>query len=194
MLLAFCAEQIRGKLTISYFWPRFKMKTLETLDTKRVDSLLIFPMNICMSHADKLSNGYGHCKTARDKILGGNLQTDWVLKTGEDSVQELNQDIKLKEGGCFAIIPTWVACESQNEERWSYRVFSTVVTSSKGRLDRTCMMVWKIFSDERCSLELTEDLEAWLLQYLNLDSHRGKMWWLETWIAQRSRLAFYHVN
>jgi hypothetical protein len=30
----------------------------------------------------------------------------------------------------------------------------------KGRLDQTSMTIWKIFSDEACSLDLIEDLEA----------------------------------
>jgi hypothetical protein len=30
------------------------------------------------------------------------------------------------------------------------------------------MMAWKIFSDEGCSLELTEDLEAWFFSIKTL--------------------------
>jgi hypothetical protein len=35
------------------------------------------------------------------------------------------------------------------------------------------MMVWKVFSDEGCSLEFPEDLEAWFLEYLNSDFDAG---------------------
>jgi hypothetical protein len=34
--------------------------------------------------------------------------------------------------------------------------------------------IWKIFSDGLCYLELTEDSEAWSLEYLNLDLDAGK--------------------
>jgi hypothetical protein len=57
-------------------------------------------------------------------------------------------------------IPDRIACGSQNDEHWSCGVFLTVTTSGKERLDQTCLMVWKIFPGERCSLELMEDLEA----------------------------------
>jgi hypothetical protein len=72
------------------------------------------------------------------------------------------------------IIPDRIACGSQNEDHWSCRVFSMVMTSGKRKLDWIGMTVWKIFSDEGCSLKLTEDMEARFLEYLNLDSHRGK--------------------
>jgi hypothetical protein len=52
------------------------MKNLETLDTKWVDLFLRFAMNICVSHADKLSNVYGHWEIARRKIFDGNLKMD----------------------------------------------------------------------------------------------------------------------
>jgi hypothetical protein len=64
----------------------------------------------------------------------GNLEIDWVLKTGEDSVWEQNQDTKLKEGGCFAIIPDWVACGSRNEEWWSCGVFLTTTDHRQGMI------------------------------------------------------------
>jgi hypothetical protein len=51
------------------------MKTTETLDTKCVDIFLKFATNICVSHADKPSNVYGHWKTARGEIFYGNLET-----------------------------------------------------------------------------------------------------------------------
>jgi hypothetical protein len=47
-----------------------------TLNAEHIDIFLRFPTNICMSHTDKPSNGYGHWKTARGKIYGGNLETD----------------------------------------------------------------------------------------------------------------------
>jgi hypothetical protein len=58
------------------------------------------------------------------------------------------------------IISDVVACRSQNEEHWSYRVFPMIMTSDNGMLDRTFMMVWRIFSNEGCSLDLIHDLEA----------------------------------
>jgi hypothetical protein len=68
------------KLTISKIWPRFEMKTPETLDTKRVYIFLRFAMNIYVSHADKPSNIYDHWKIARGEIFDGNLKIDWVLE------------------------------------------------------------------------------------------------------------------
>jgi hypothetical protein len=50
------------------------MKTPETLNTKHMDILLIFPTNICVPYAEKPSNGYGHWKTGRCKIFVGNWQ------------------------------------------------------------------------------------------------------------------------
>jgi hypothetical protein len=46
------------------------MKTPETLNMKHIDILLFFPTNICVTYADKLSNGYGW-ETARGEIFGG---------------------------------------------------------------------------------------------------------------------------
>jgi hypothetical protein len=51
------------ELTILNFLPRFKMKTLESLNTKHVDIFLSFPIIICVSYANKPSNGYGYWKT-----------------------------------------------------------------------------------------------------------------------------------
>jgi hypothetical protein len=71
-----------GDLTISNFWPKFKMKTQEALNTKLVDVLLRFPTNTRMPHSDKQSNGYSHWKTAWGEIFEGNLETDWVFDDG----------------------------------------------------------------------------------------------------------------
>jgi hypothetical protein len=46
--------------------------------------------------------------------------------------------------------------------------------SRKERLDWIGTEDLMTFSDERCSLELMEELEAWFLEYLKSDSHRGK--------------------
>jgi hypothetical protein len=45
------------------------MTTSEALNIKRVDIFLRSPMNICMPHFDKQSDGQGHWKTARGKLL-----------------------------------------------------------------------------------------------------------------------------
>jgi hypothetical protein len=58
------------------------MKSQETWNTKHVDILLRFPMNICVSYVDKLSHGYGQWKTAQGEVFDGNLETDWVSKDG----------------------------------------------------------------------------------------------------------------
>jgi hypothetical protein len=76
------ATKIRGKLTISNFLPWFEMETPETLNTKHVDILLNFPMNICVSHADKPRNGYGHWEIARCEIFDGKLAADWAFEDG----------------------------------------------------------------------------------------------------------------
>jgi hypothetical protein len=77
------------------------------------------------------------------------------------------------------IISDRVACGSPNKEHWRCGVFLTVTTSGKGRLERTGMSVWKIFSDEEFSLDLILDLEAWFLKYLNSDFHIAQRWWSE---------------
>jgi hypothetical protein len=66
------------------------MKTLETLNTKDVDILLSFPMNICVSHVDKPSNGYGHWRTGEAKFQW-NLELDWAFKD-EGSIQKQNRN------------------------------------------------------------------------------------------------------
>jgi hypothetical protein len=60
MLLEFCADQIGGKLTISNFFTKIQNENSINLNTKCIAILLRFPTNICVSHADKLSNSYGH--------------------------------------------------------------------------------------------------------------------------------------
>jgi hypothetical protein len=51
-------------------------ETQGTLNIKHVDILLSFPTNICVSFADKASNGYGHWKTARGETFDESLGTD----------------------------------------------------------------------------------------------------------------------
>jgi hypothetical protein len=51
-------------------------ETQGTLNIKCVDILLGFLTNICVSYADKPSNGYGHWKTTRGKIPDGTLKID----------------------------------------------------------------------------------------------------------------------
>jgi hypothetical protein len=82
ILLEFWARQICRELTISKFWPRFEMKTQETLNTNRIDILLRFPSNNCVPCSYKPSNSYGHYKMAWGKILGRDLETYWVFKDG----------------------------------------------------------------------------------------------------------------
>jgi hypothetical protein len=38
---------------------------------KHVDILLVFPKNICVTYANKPSNGYGIWETARGEIFSG---------------------------------------------------------------------------------------------------------------------------
>jgi hypothetical protein len=71
MLLELCVG-----LTIPNLTKEFKMKTQETLNTKHVDIFLRFPMNICVPHANKPSNGYGHWKIAQGKIFDKKLETN----------------------------------------------------------------------------------------------------------------------
>jgi hypothetical protein len=52
------------------------METPESLNTKRIDILFNFPMNICVSHADKPRNGYGYWEIARCEIFDGKLAAD----------------------------------------------------------------------------------------------------------------------
>jgi hypothetical protein len=66
------------------------METPETLNTKRVDILLNFPMNICVSYADKPSNGYDHWKIARCEFFMANWKQIELLKMGEILAQEPN--------------------------------------------------------------------------------------------------------
>jgi hypothetical protein len=49
-----------------------------------------------MPHYDELSDGQGHWKTARDKLLTEIWKHIEFLKTGEDLVREQNQDNKSK--------------------------------------------------------------------------------------------------
>jgi hypothetical protein len=82
------------------FWSRIEMKTPETLNTKHVDILLIFPTNICVPYVDKPSNGYGHWKTAQCKNFDGKLAADWAFKD-EDSVWKQNRNaMERKENAC----------------------------------------------------------------------------------------------
>jgi hypothetical protein len=116
-MLEFWAGQIQSKLIILIFWQRFEMKAQGTLNTKRVDIFLRFPMNIGVSHANKPSNGYGHWKTVRDKIFDGNLETDWVLEEGRKIWFENRTKITVwRKRGCFVIIPNRIACGSRSEE------------------------------------------------------------------------------
>jgi hypothetical protein len=52
------------------------MKTLETLNTKRVAILIRSSINICVSIADIPSNGYGHWKIERGEFFGESLEID----------------------------------------------------------------------------------------------------------------------
>jgi hypothetical protein len=75
------------------------MKTPETLNTECVDIFLRFPINICMPHSDKPSNGYDHWKTAQGEIFYGDLKKDWVFEYGRrfGSRIEPRQQIEQKE-------------------------------------------------------------------------------------------------
>jgi hypothetical protein len=73
------------------------MKTLATLNTKRVDVFLRFPMNIYVSPADKPSNGYGHWKTTRVKFLVGIWKQIEFSKTEEDCGWTTIKKLKEKE-------------------------------------------------------------------------------------------------
>jgi hypothetical protein len=53
------------------------------------------------------------------------------------------------------------------------------MTIGKEGLDRWFVMVGKIFYDEGCSSELTEDQEVWFIEYLNSELDAGKRWWSE---------------
>jgi hypothetical protein len=54
-------------------------------------------MNICVCQADKPSNGYGHWKIARGKILMEIKKHIEFLKTEKDLVRERKQDNRLNE-------------------------------------------------------------------------------------------------
>jgi hypothetical protein len=75
----------------------FEMKTPETLNTKHVDIFLRFPTNICVSHADKLSNGYAIGIHDEAKFSTKICKCIEFLKTEEDSARERNQDNRLNE-------------------------------------------------------------------------------------------------
>jgi hypothetical protein len=92
------------ELTILNFWPRFKMKTPENLDTKIVDIFLKFSTNIRMPHSNKQDNGYGHWKTAWGEIFNKNLETDWVFEDGRrfGSRTEPRQQFERKEDALWS--------------------------------------------------------------------------------------------
>jgi hypothetical protein len=67
------------------FWivfTNFQNENSRDFEYNLVDVFLRFPTNICMSHADKPNNGYGHWKTARGKKFDENLEIDWFLEDG----------------------------------------------------------------------------------------------------------------
>jgi hypothetical protein len=80
------------------------MKTLETLNSKRVDIFPRFAANICVSHIDKPSNSYGHWKTARGEIFDEKLKTDWVFEDGKrfGSTRESRQQIEWEEDSLWS--------------------------------------------------------------------------------------------
>jgi hypothetical protein len=92
-------DRFRGNGSFWIFLPWFKIKTLETWNAWCIDILLRFPMNVCMSHADKPSNGYDLWKTIRGKIFNRNLETDWVFEGWRRSGLriELRQQIEWEE-------------------------------------------------------------------------------------------------
>jgi hypothetical protein len=126
MLLEFWARQICRELSILNFWPRFKRKTPETLNTMCVDILLRIPSNNCKPCSDNPSNSNRHCKMARGKILDGDPETYSILKTEEDLVWERNQDSTLKEKRMFCghsrldcmQKPEWGTCVTRPPQKW----------------------------------------------------------------------------
>jgi hypothetical protein len=100
-------------LTISIFWSSFEIKTPETLNTKHVDIFLRFPMNICVCQADKPSNGYGHWKIARGKILMEIKKHIEFLKTEKDLVRERKQDNRLNEKRALWPFPVGLHAETE---------------------------------------------------------------------------------
>jgi hypothetical protein len=58
------------------------------------------------------------------------------------------------------IVPDRNAYRSRNKEHWSYEVFLVLTTSGKEKAGSDRYDGSRIFSDERCSLKLTEYLEA----------------------------------
>jgi hypothetical protein len=134
------------------------MKTQGTLNTTLVDVFLRFLMNICVSYADKLSNGYGHWKTAQDNFFltksGNRLSFRGWKKSRFENGTNIIDSMK---GECFAIIPDRMARGSWSEEYWSCGVCLTVTTSAKQKLVQTGIKVWKI-PDEECSLGIYSGL------------------------------------
>jgi hypothetical protein len=158
-----------SELTILNCRPKIINKNSRTLNTKHVDIFLRFPSNICVPCSDKQSNNYGHWRTTWGEILTEIQKQIKFSKMKDDLVQERNQDKQLKKGEWFTIIPGWIACGSQNEEHGVAESSWWWTTIGKEWLDRLSMKVGKIFSDEGCSLELT-DLKSWFPWLFKLGS------------------------
>jgi hypothetical protein len=174
-------------LIILNFWPRFEMKTPETLNTQHVDIFLRIPMNICVPHADKPSNDSGHWKTARCKIFDENLETHWVFEDGgrSGSRAESRQQIEWEEDALRSFL---IELQAEAGMR-NAGVFLTVTTSGKERLDQTGMTV-RESSLMKDALEIDWRLGSLISWVFKLEFWCGVNMMIGIWIAQRSRLAF----
>jgi hypothetical protein len=155
-------------------WPRFKMKTPETLNTKRVDIFLMFPSNICMPCSNKQSNGYSHWKTAWGDILTEIWKQIEFPKTEEDSVREQNHDNKLKtrmlcnhswlgslwkqEYGTLELRSSFNGKRPLTRKDWIGKLWRSGRSSLMKDAFRNWRKTWKLGS----------------LEYLKSDSDRGK--------------------
>jgi hypothetical protein len=159
-LLEFWAGEIWRKVTILNFWPTIEMKTQGTLNTKLVDVLLSFPTSACMPCSDKQSNSYDQCKTARGKILTEIWEHAEFSKSDVGLVQEWNQDNKLKERRML-YDHSWSDC--MQKTKWGTLELWMLLGDNDQRQGKAGSDRYdgsEIFSDQGCSLELTDDLEA----------------------------------
>jgi hypothetical protein len=167
------------------------MKTPETLNAKLADAFLRFAMNNCMSHANKMSNGYGYWNTSWGKKFDESLETDRVLQRRKKiRFENGNQLTDWTKGESFVITSDHMACGSRSKEVLELQGFLYGNDQQQGKLDRMATKDLEDLLTEEFTLELTKDLEAWFLGYLNSDYDAGKRWWLEFGPLRNQDLAF----